>query len=174
MVTHPWYWIFFALLGLQRLAEVWISRKNSAWMRAHGGHESGAETFKIAVSVSVVFFLGIPIEAAIRKTQIVPYWPVLFAVCVIAQAVRVWTMRALGRYWNVRVWTIPGGTLITKGPYRWLRHPNYLAVIAEMIAVPWIIQAYATGILCLLAYLFFLKRRLAEEEAALRQDLGAD
>jgi methyltransferase len=167
MVTAS-YWIFFALLAAQRLTEVWISKINTSWMRRHGGREFGAGNLKIVVGVFVVFFAGIPAETMLRKTNVVPYWPVLFSVFLLAQGLRYWAMGSLGRFWNIRVWVIPGEKRVVRGPYRWMRHPNYLAVTIEMIVVPWMVQAFWVGGACLAGYLYFLRRRLEDEEAALR------
>ena len=98
-----------------------------------------------------------------------PGWPLWLGLWLAAQGLRYWAMAALGESWNVRILVVPGAALVRRGPYRFLRHPNYLAVVVELIAAPMIFGAWRTAILASLLNLCALKVRIRAEEKALLQ-----
>jgi methyltransferase len=161
------FWIFLSLVGLQRLSELAVSARNAAWMRARGGREFGKGHFKWVVLLTVGLFAGIVAERIYFQTVPPPWWPALLAIFLAAQGLRYWAMACLGRHWNVRIWVIPGEERIAKGPYRWIAHPNYVAVFLEFAALPSLFGCYRTAVLAVAGYLWFLKVRLAEENRAL-------
>lgn len=161
------YWILLLLVGLQRLTEIIISKRHAAWMRQHGGMECGRTHYPWVVLLMVGFFVAIPIEWYVRQTEITLFWPWLVGIFLLTQALRYWAMSTLGQQWNVRIWVIPGAQRIAKGPYRFLRHPNYLVVIIEFLVIPAIAQCYVTMGTAVLLYLWFLKTRIPAEERAL-------
>jgi methyltransferase len=91
----------------------------------------------------------------------------MLAVVVLAQGLRWWCISVLGHQWNTRVIVVPGLPLVAKGPYKWLRHPNYVAVVAEGIALPLVHTAWITATLFLLLNIPLLAVRIRAEEAAL-------
>lgn len=100
-----------------------------------------------------------------------PFRPILgwsmLAIVILAQGLRLWTMRALGRSWNARVVVVPGARVVTDGPYRFLRHPNYLAVVLEGIAVPLAHGAWVTASIFTILNGCLLATRIRCEEQAL-------
>lgn len=118
-------------LSLQRLAELWWARRNEARLLAAGGIEHGRSHFPLMVLLHVAWLAGLWVLAIDRP--LVPAFVVLF---VLLQIARFWVLATLGRRWTVRIVAVPGEQLRQDGPYRWLRHPNYAVVVAEIAVVP--------------------------------------
>lgn len=162
------FYAVMALVGLERLAELVVARRNAAWSFANGGVEHGAGHYPFMVVLHTGFLVGCVAEVALLDRPWNPWigWPAL-AVCVAAQVIRWWVITTLGPRWNTRVIVIPGLAPITGGPFRWLRHPNYIAVIAEGIALPLIHGAWITALTFTVLNAFLLRTRIAVEDAAL-------
>ena len=98
------------------------------------------------------------------------YWYIWAIVLVNAQILRYWCIASLGYCWNTRILVIPGAERISNGPYRFLRHPNYVAVALEMLSVPLLCNAFITAFLASICNAFLLlKIRIPEEERAINQ-----
>lgn len=164
-------WWFAALIGLvvaERVAEMVISRRNAAWSFARGGREYGARHYPAMVVLHTAFLAGAMVEV-FALDRGVGWWSWLaLAVAVLAQGLRWWCVTTLGRQWNTRVIVVPGAPRITGGPYRLLPHPNYLAVVAEGIALPMIHTAWLTAVIFTVLNAGLLWRRIGVEEQALR------
>ncbi len=175
MVSLYWYSALLVALGLERLVELRISRRNLAWALAQGGVEYGAGHFRWMKLLHAAFLLGCGAEAWLLERPFRPLlgWSML-GVALLAQALRYWTIATLGKRWNVRVIVVPGLPVVTAGPFRFLRHPNYLAVVAEGIALPLIHGAVAVAVVFSLLDAWLLTVRIRCEEAALRQHCGFD
>lgn len=167
MVTIDFYWCLLGFMALQRLSEIVISKINAAWMRQHGGKEFSSEHFTRVVMVMVLFFIGIPVEHWLRQTQLSSVWPFLFGLYLVAQVIRYWAMLSLGRFWNARIWVIPGAPRVVKGPYRWIPHPNYVVVAIELITISLMLQCYITCLCSMIGFIWFLRVRIPAEEKAL-------
>ncbi|MER6813007.1 isoprenylcysteine carboxylmethyltransferase family protein [Spirillospora sp. NPDC000708] len=122
------------------------------------------------MAVQVFLLAGAPLEVWLLHRPFVPAlgWPML-TVAVLAQALRWWCIASLREQWNTRVVTVPGLPLVDRGPYRLLRHPNYVAVVAEGVALPLVHTAWLTASVFTVANLGMLAVRLRVENAALRQ-----
>lgn len=157
-----WY-LLVALIVVQRLIELVIARINTKRLMAEGAVEHGAGHYPVIVAlhtawlVSLVVF--IPADAMIN--------PILLVVFVALQLGRVWVLTSLGRYWTTRVITVPGKPLVKRGPFRIVRHPNYLIVEAELIVVPLIVGAWELAIVFGIANALVLAWRIRIEEQAL-------
>ena len=175
MTSLYWYSVLLVALGLERLLELRISRRNQAWALAQGGVEYGAGLFRWMKLLHTAFMLGCGAEAWLLDR---PFRPVLgwamLGVALAAQALRYWTIATLGKRWNVRVIVVPGLPVVTGGPFRFLRHPNYLAVIAEGIALPLIHGAVWVAVGFSLLNAWLLTVRIRCEEAALREHCSFD
>lgn len=167
MIKNYFFWALLIFFALQCLIEVFISRKNQRWIEQQGGIEFGKSHLKWVILLMIFFFLAIPIESFYFQTELVFYWPILFALFLFAQFLRYWSMWSLKRLWNVRIWVIPNGSRILDGPYRYLKHPNYLAVIIDLLVIPLMMKCYFTAFFSLIGYLIFLKTRIPAEEKAL-------
>lgn len=157
-----------ALVGLERVAELVVARRNAAWSLANGGIEHGRAHYPAMVVLHTGFLFGAVAEVALLDRPFVPWIgiPCLVA-AVAAQALRWWVIATLGRRWNTRVIVIPGLAPIDGGPFRYLRHPNYLAVVTEGIALPMIHGAWITALAFTVLNALLLRERIRVEDRAL-------
>jgi methyltransferase len=141
-----WYLLLLLAVGVERLAELVVARGNMRWSLARGGVVSGRGHYLWMVALHTGLLLGCLVEAGLADRPFVPAlgWPML-ALVVAAQGLRWWCVATLGRRWNTQVVVVPGLPLVTRGPYRWLRHPNYVAVAAEGVALPLVHTAWLTA-----------------------------
>jgi methyltransferase len=162
------YLSLLALVALERMFELALSRRNAAWAFSQGGVEKGREHFLAMKLLHAGFFTACGLEVVLLDRPFLPWLGVpMLALALAAQALRYWAIASLGKRWNVRVITIPGMPLSTAGPYRFMRHPNYLAVVLEGIAIPLIHTAFLTAIAFSLLNAWMLRTRIRCEERAL-------
>jgi methyltransferase len=163
-----WYALLIGVVALERLAELVVSQRNLAWSRAHGGVEFGARHYPAMVILHTGLLTGCLLETAALHRPFIPAlgWPLLVIV-VAAQGLRWWCIATLGRQWNTRVVVIPGAPRITSGPYRFVSHPNYVAVVAEGVALPLVHTAWITALLFSVLNAALLRTRINVENAAL-------
>lgn len=164
--------IALVLVVGQRLAELRLARHNERWARARGAREHGARHYPLFFVVHVGWLLAWPLEAVSKGAGLVWFWPGCALAFVLAQALRYWAIATLGRSWNTRVLVIPGAGLVTGGPYRLMRHPNYMAVVIELAAVPLAFGAWWTATsVGVLNLVLLLAIRIPCEEGALERAL---
>lgn len=165
-----WYALLVVAVGLERVAELVVSRRNAAWSFARGGVEFGQRHFPAMVVLHSGLLIACILEVwwAGRPLVAVLGWPML-ALVLASQALRWWCITTLGRQWNTRVLVVPGLARVTRGPYRWLRHPNYVAVVVEGAALPLVHSAWVTAVAFTALNALLLRVRLRVEEAALDQ-----
>jgi methyltransferase len=165
-----WYVVLVVLVGFERVAELVVSLRNARWSFAQGGVESGRGHYPFMVVLHTGLLVGCLVEAAYRP--FVPWlgWT-MFAVVLLSQGLRWWCITVLGRQWNTRVIVVPGLQLVARGPYRWMRHPNYVAVVAEGIALPLVHTAWMTALVFTVLNIPLLAVRIRTEEAALNAAL---
>lgn len=167
MVTsRALYLAFLLLLAAERLFEVALSRRNARRAFARGGRESGREHFPAMVALHTAFLVSCAVESAFRPFPGALGWAAL-ALAILAQGLRYWAVASLGERWNVRVIVIPGVPPVQRGPYRFVRHPNYTAVVVEMIAVPLVHGCWITALAFSALHVLVLRVRIRAEEAAL-------
>lgn len=155
--------------GAERVVELVISSRNARVAFAHGGVEYGRRHFPWMVALHTGLLLACLAEVFLADRPFLPWlgWP-MFALVVLSQALRYWCIVSLGRQWNTRVIVVPGLHLVTHGPYRWLRHPNYLAVVVEGFALPLVHTAWATALaFTVLNAILLLGFRIPTENRAL-------
>ena len=157
-----------ALVGLERLAELVVSTRNAAWSFARGGVEYGRGHYPVMVALHTGFLVAMLVEAWVRRPDVPATlaWSML-ALVLASQALRWWCIATLGRRWNTRVIVVPGLAPVTSGPYRWLRHPNYVAVVVEGVALPLVHGAWMTAAAFTVANAVLLTVRIRVEDAAL-------
>ncbi|MFY7631148.1 isoprenylcysteine carboxyl methyltransferase family protein [Streptomyces soliscabiei] len=158
-----------------RLVELCVARRNTRWATAHGGVEYGRRSYPVVIVLHTCLVLGIPLEVALAHRPFVPVlgWSAV-AVLVLVQTVRGWCMHALGPRWNTRIVVVPGLPLVHHGPYRYLRHPNYIAVVLEGAALPMVHTAWLTAVLFTSGNTVFLAFWARMEDRALRLHTQAD
>jgi len=168
MTSTTWYLILIGAVALERLAELVVSTRNARWSFARGGVETGLGHYPAMVALHAGLLVAAPAEVLLAPRPFVAWlgWPMLAAVG-LSQALRWWCIGSLGRHWNTRVIVVPGARLVASGPYRWLRHPNYLAVAVEGAALPLVHTAWLTAIGFTTLNLLLMRARLTAENAAL-------
>lgn len=164
-------WIFFgiyALVALERGAELVVSRRNAAWSFAHGGKEYGRAHFPAMVLLHSTFLVAGPLEAWWMERPLIPALAgSMLLLSLLTQGLRWWVITTLGPRWNTRVIVVPGLPLVSGGPFRYFRHPNYLAVVLELAALPLIHSAWITALLYTLLNAWMLVVRTRVENEAL-------
>ncbi len=156
---------------LQRLVEVHISQRNTAYLLAHGGREHSSNYLWIVKVLQVSWFLAMIAEVWWLKRPFVPALAVVALLAVVVgQCLRYLSMRSLGRRWTLAIVTLPGTPLVESGIYRYLRHPNWLGVILEIAALPLIHSAYITAIFFSVVNAFLMVKRIQQEEQAFSED----
>lgn len=174
MVTSVWLFTgVLAAVGLERIAELVVSARNISAAKARGAVERGFGHYPVMVVLHLGLLVGALVEVLVadRPFQHWLGWPML-AVVVAAQGLRWWCIATLGPQWNTRVVVLPGARLVRTGPYRWLRHPNYLAVAAEGVALPLVHSAWVTAVVFTVANAALLRTRIRCEERALLEVYG--
>jgi methyltransferase len=158
--------IFYAVLALvavQRGGELLLARANTARLLAQGATEvdRGGYYWFIVLHAGWLAALAATVPATAP-----PNWPLL-GMFALLQAGRVWVIASLGRRWTTRLIALPTAPLVTRGPYRWLRHPNYLIVAAELAILPLAFDAIAIAVVASAGNALLLARRIRLEQAVL-------
>ncbi|MDQ0337776.1 methyltransferase [Caldalkalibacillus uzonensis] len=163
------FWIVIVFVIIERVLELGIAAHNAKWMFAQGAYEVGRSHYKYMVLVHMGFFLVLISEVLFWSTGLPSWWPLPLAVFGLAQSLRVWCLLSLGRFWNTRIIVLPGAKVVTRGPYRFIRHPNYVVVLLEFVSLPLLFQAYVTACLFTVLKLILLAVRIPLEEKALQR-----
>ena len=161
-------WIFLVLLG-ERLFEIGLAHRHARTLLARGGREFYPETFPPIVALHAFFLLALALESYPWRVPANPLTFVTLGLLVLLQGGRYWCIISLGAQWNTRILLVPAAPVQRRGPYRWLRHPNYLIVTLEFLLLPLLLRAPLTFLLCFPLNLLLLRQRIRLEEAALRQ-----
>jgi methyltransferase len=157
-----------SLIAFERLFELRLSQKNAAEIREKGGQEWGAGHFPVMVFLHTALFPSAWAEVHFLHRPWHPLWAWAMGLLILAtMLLRYWAIRSLGPHWNTRVIVLPGAQLVQQGPYRWIRHPNYLAVIVELVAIPLFHGAWWTATGFGLANIALLRHRIRVEEQAM-------
>ena len=162
------YYLLILAVGIERLVELLVAKRNARWALAHGGKEFGHNHYPVMVVLHTALLLGCVIEVWALHRPFLPWigWPMLVVVAA-SQVLRWWCVTTLGRRWNTRVIVLPKSQLVQSGPYRWIHHPNYVAVVAEGVALPLVHGAWLTAIGFTVANALLLTVRIKVENSAL-------
>jgi methyltransferase len=162
---------FLALLiavGFLRIFELGVSRRHQQQMAANGATKVNEPHFRWIVFVHIAILIGAALEVVFLHR---PFIPILAAVTLFlflaANAVRLWVVRTMGKHWNVQVMNSMGLGVITDGPFRFVRHPNYAAVFIELLSLPLIHTAWITAVLGCIGHIAAISQRIALEESVL-------
>lgn len=168
MTSTGWFVVLIAAVGVERVIELVISQRHVAWALARGGVEYGRSHYPAMVVLHVGLLLGAVAEVVLLDRVFLPWlgWPMLVVV-LLAQSLRWWCIVTLGPQWNTRVVVVPGAGRVTSGPYRWVRHPNYVAVVAEGVSLPLVHTAWITSTVFTVLNAFLLRTRIRVENRAL-------
>lgn len=158
------------LISVQRFFELRLSARNRAWAMSAGAQEYGAKHYPLFVLLHTGWMAGWLVESLWRGSKLARLWYVWLGLFAAAQALRYWAIGSLGHYWNTRILVIPGAPLVRKGPYRFISHPNYVAVALELACAPLMFGAWLTALLAsVLNAILLLRVRIPTEEEALQQ-----
>ncbi|OIJ11577.1 isoprenylcysteine carboxyl methyltransferase [Anaerobacillus arseniciselenatis] len=162
-------YLLIVIVICQRVIEVIIANKNAVWIKERGGYEVGREHYKYLVLLHTMFFLSLLVEVTVHPPKFVAWSIVPFFIFLIAQFGRVWALSSLGEFWNTRIMVLPGAKVIAKGPYQYIRHPNFVIVFTEIAVFPLIFQAYWTAVVFTIVNALVLSVRIRTEEKALKE-----
>lgn len=161
------YTFLIGAVAVERVAELVVSQRNLKWSTSRGGVEFGASHYPVMVVLHTALLVGCLFEAAHRRFIPLLGWS-MFVVVIAAQVLRWWCITTLGHQWNTRVVVVPGGGRVTGGPYRFFSHPNYVAVIAEGVALPLVHSAWVTASVFTVLNAALLWARISVENRALQ------
>jgi methyltransferase len=162
------FWILLAVIAVERLAELVVSARHATSLLRRGGTEYGFGHFPVMIALHVALIAGCVLEPLLGHRSFIPGlgWPML-AITLAANGLRWWCITTLGDRWTARVIVLPGEPLVASGPYRWFRHPNYVAVIIEGAALPLTGSAWITAAAFTVANAILLTVRIRCESRAL-------
>jgi methyltransferase len=160
--------ILLAVVGALRIVELRISRRHQRDLMSRGAERVEEPKFRWMVLLHIAVLIGAAVEVVLLKR---PFYSglaaIAFLIFLVANAVRWWVIRTLGNHWNVQVMDSTRLGVVTSGPFRFVRHPNYAAVFAEMLALPLIHSAWITAFVGSVAHMMVLAQRLSTEEPVL-------
>jgi methyltransferase len=166
------YVILIAAVAAARLGELAWSARNARRLRAKGGAEAGAGHYPMMVAIHAAFLAAAPLEVYLAARPFLPALGVtMLALFAAAMALRYWVIVTLGERWCTRVIVPPAASLVIGGPYRFARHPNYLAVAVEVPALALVHTAWITALMFGALNLLLLRARIRVEDAALGRSL---
>nr|WP_026681945.1 isoprenylcysteine carboxylmethyltransferase family protein [Priestia megaterium] len=161
-------WIILCFIIIQRLVELNIAKRNEVWIKERGGVERGEEHYKWFILVHSLFFLSLIVEVLLRHPATFQFNIYLFVLFLLLQFVRFWCISSLGKFWNTKIIISPQFPLVRKGPYKYVKHPNYIVVGIELLVIPLLFEAYITAVLFPLLHILLLTVRIPAEENALK------
>jgi len=157
------------VVAAQRMGELWLCRRNRLRLLARGGREVRPESYGPMVALHVLFLLSLAWESYPWRAPADARTVAALSALAAVTGLRYWAIASLGEFWNTRVVVVPGTRLVRTGPYRFLRHPNYLVIVLEFLLLPFLMRAPATLVLFSIANLAALRQRIRIEEEALRE-----
>jgi len=170
--TRALYTLLIAIVALERLLELIISRRNVRRLFRRGAAEVGSGHYPWMVVVHTSFLVACPLEVFLLHRPFIPQLAASMTVLLAAtMALRYWVVASLGGRWTTRIIVLPAAPLVQSGPYRWMRHPNYLAVVLELLALPLIHAAWLTAVLFTTLNALLLSVRIRAENKALQGSL---
>ena len=156
-----------AFVTLQRLAELWLSNRNTKRLLARGAHEVAPEHYPFIVALHATWLATLWFLGPGPPVQLVPL--ILFG---LLQLGRLWVIATLGERWTTRIIILPGAPLVTAGPYRWVNHPNYWVVVGDFAILPLVFDLPMVAIVFSLLNALLLWVRIRAENRALGRDQG--
>ena len=161
------FFVLFSLMIIQRVTELFHAKRNELWLLNRGGIEYGREHYPFIVALHVFFLLSLLLEVLILDKELTDIWLLFIPILAISQLIRYWSVVSLGNYWNTKIIIIPDERVVSKGPYQFMRHPNYLVVAVEILFIPLLFHAYFTSFLFTVFNVLIMTIRIPTEERAL-------
>lgn len=154
--------VILALVTLERLFELWLANRNTKRLLAQGAREHAAGHYPLIVALHVLWLASLWWLG--RSRSVDGFWLGLF---VLIEIGRLWVLATLGRRWTTRIIVLPAAPLVRRGPYRWLNHPNYAVVVAEIAVLPLVFGLWRVALVFSGLNAVLLWRRIREENRAL-------
>ncbi|HEY8783679.1 MAG TPA: isoprenylcysteine carboxylmethyltransferase family protein [Mucilaginibacter sp.] len=137
--------IFISFFILQRLSELFIANRNEKWLLRQGAVEYGHGHYPFIVALHTLFIFSL-ISEYILSGQPQISW-VFLVIYMVVLSFKLWALSSLGKYWNTKIYRVPGAHPVKKGPYKFLKHPNYIEVVCEIGIIPLIFHLYYTAVI---------------------------
>ena len=163
------FYILILFVIIQRITELSVSKRNEKWLLSQGAVEYGKEHYRFIVIMHAMFFVSMIAEYNFKSVHndlnIINYLFLVFFA--LLQIMRFWVIHSLGKFWNTRIIRVPGSDLVKSGPYKFLKHPNYVIVALEIFCLPMIFGLYYTAIIFTILNSLILYIRIKEENKVL-------
>lgn len=158
--------LVISFIVLLRIGELILSKSNEKWLLQNGAVEYGNKHYPFIVGLHILFFLSLIIEYTTRESAPFSLFILLFYFSLLS--LKTWVILSLGKFWNTKIYHIPGTPSVKKGPYNYFKHPNYLIVVAEIALIPMIFHLYFTAIAFTLLNAIMLFVRIKVENKVLQ------
>jgi len=156
-----YFTLFLSFFILQRISELLIARRNEKWLLQQGAIEYGKEHYPFMIALHTCFIISVIAEYFLRGQPPISWlFLVLF---LLVLSFKFWALSSLGKYWNTRIYRVPGVYPVKKGPYKFLKHPNYMEVVCEIVIIPLVFHLYYTAIIFTVLNAAMLTVRIREE-----------
>ena len=139
------FYIFLAFLITQRLSELYIAHSNEKWLLQQGAIQYGQSHYPFMVGMHTLFIVSMIVEYNVRDNTPFDYYFLLAFILVLS--FKFWALSSLGKYWNTKIYRVPGVYPVKKGPYKIFKHPNYMEVVLEIAIIPLVFNLYYTAII---------------------------
>ncbi len=153
--------IFISFLILQRLSELFIARRNEKWLLGQGAIQYGQSHYPFMIAMHTLFLIAIIAEYVWRGGTAISW--VFLTVFLAVLLFKFWALSSLGKYWNTKIYRIPGIYPVKRGPYKFLKHPNYMEVVCEIAFIPLVFHLYYTAVIFTILNAAMLTVRITEE-----------
>ena len=161
------FFVFISYVILLRIGELFLSKRNEKWLLQNGAVEYGKKHYPFIVAIHILFIISLIIEYSTQQTASFSlFFIILYFLILVFKA---WVVLSLGKFWNTKIFHISNLPLVKKGPYRYIKHPNYMIVIAEIAVIPLAFHLYFTAITFTILNAMMLFVRIKEENRALRE-----
>lgn len=160
--------IFISFVIFIRIGELILAKRNEKWALQNGAVEFGQAHYPYIVAMHSLFFLSLIVEFATQDTHALSAW--ILCIYFVILAFKIWILASLGKFWNTKIFRIPHFPLINKGPYRYFKHPNYMVVVVEIVAIPLVFHLYYSAVIFTLLNAIMLSIRIKEENKALESE----
>jgi methyltransferase len=136
--------VFISFFILQRLSELFIARRNEKWLLSQGAIQYGQDHYPFMIALHSLFIVAIIGEFILRGQPPINWLFLILYLLVLS--FKFWALSSLGKYWNTKIYRVPGVYPVKKGPYKFLKHPNYMEVVCEVAIIPLVFHLYYTAI----------------------------
>ncbi|MDP2176065.1 MAG: isoprenylcysteine carboxylmethyltransferase family protein [Bacteroidota bacterium] len=157
--------LFISFVILLRLGELVLSNKNEKWLLQNGAVEYGKKHYPLIVALHILFFISLIIEYF--NQDVLSFNLNILITYFILLVFKIWVVSSLGKYWNTKIYHIKNAPLVKKGIYNYIKHPNYLIVILEIVLIPLVFNLYYTAVIFTILNAIILNIRIKEENRVL-------